>query len=383
MISDYVVRPASLDDLDAIERLAYEAKLGMTSLPRDRSALHKKLSHSMTSFGEVITSPNGELYFFVLEHALTQTVVGTCKLKSRIGVNDPSMSFQIETLRRYSPQLDQVVESTLLHPKIEFAGPTEVGGLFVSEAHREKGLGRLLSLSRFMFLAMHRERFSNEAMAEMRGVITEDGNSPFWDAVGAHIFGIDFHQADYLAAVDRTFIRDLLPHFPIYVDLLPVGARNVIGTTHRDTEPAMRLLQHEGFAMTRLIDVFDAGPKVACPVSEIRTVRDARYAPVGAIISEMDHHLVEGNHGDEPLFLISNGKLNEFRCSVGYLDVDGDAVNLPRHYSNLLNLTIEDMVWFSPMFPNSFLRRFAKWYSKVPITSGDVGSSEKANRLNR
>ncbi len=380
MLHDYVVRPATLHDIDAIDRLAHDAKLGMTSLPRDRGALQKKLILSHRAFHDPVKAPNGEVYFFVLEHAITRTVVGTCKLVSRAGVSDPSTAFQIEKSVQRSVSMDKSVATTLLHPKIHFGGPTEIGGLYVDSSHREKGLGRLVSLSRFLFLAMHRERFADNVMAEMRGVITPDGTSPFWDAVGRKLFDMDFQQADYMAAVDRSFILDLLPHFPIYADLLPDAAVSVISQTHEETVPALRLLQQEGFRITDLIDVFDAGPKVNAPVDDIRTVQEARFARVGSVVSEMDRIFVEGTHSDEPVFLMSNGKLENFRSCMGYLDVDGDTITLSRSYATLLNVKAGDVMWFSPLIPHSFLRRFERWYSKVPILSGDAGPKAKGRR---
>jgi len=383
MLHDYVVRPATLHDLDAIDRLAHDARMGMTSLPRDRAALQKKLIASHRAFHEPVKVPNGEVYFFVLEHVITRSVVGTCKLVSRPGVDDPSIAFQIERSNHRSVSMGKSVATTVLHPKIHFGGPTEIGGLYVDGAHRERGLGRLVSLSRFLFISMHRERFSDSVMAEMRGVITPEGTSPFWDAVGQKLFDMDFQQADYLAALDKSFIMDLLPHFPIYADLLPKSAVATLSKTHAETAPALRLLEQEGFQLTDLIDVFDAGPKVRTSVDNIRTIQESRYARIARIVSEMDRILEEGTHPDEPIFLMSNGKLENFRCSMGYLDVDGDAVTVSRSYADVLNVKAGDVVWFSPLYPHSFLRRFERWYSKVSILSGGAGVKVKGKRSGR
>lgn len=382
MFHDYVVRPATLNDLDAIDRLAHSAQLGMTSLPRNRSTLQKKLIFSHRAFHDPVTTPNGEIYFFVLEHVVTRQVVGTCKIVSRSGIESPSIAFQIEKSVRCSPSASKTVETMVLNPKIHFTGPTEIGGLFIDPAHREKGSGRLLSLSRFIFLAMHRERFSHSVMAEMRGVIGSDGESPFWNAVGKSLFDMEFCQADFMAAIDKSFIIDLLPHFPIYADLLPASARNVISQTHTETVPALRLLQQEGFKISDLVDVFDAGPKVTAEVDSVRTVQEARFASVGCIVSEMDRLLFESARPDAPVFLISNGKLGAFKSCAGHLDADGGAVILSREIAMALNVTVGDVVWFSPLYPHSFLRSFEQWYSKVPIILGGAGSKEKAKNLN-
>lgn len=375
MFCNYLVRPACLDDLDSIERLAHLAQFGMTSLPRDRDALRLKLARSEWAFRHSIRCPDGEIYFFVLVYLPSNEVVGTCKIVSKSGVDSPIISFNIEQTTRTSSHSASTVHTTLLNPKIYRSGPTEIGGLFVAPAHREKGLGRLISLSRFIFLAMHPERFMPAVMAEMRGVILSNGHSPFWDGLGRHLFKMPFKDADFLAAKDKSFILELLPHYPIYLDLLPKAAQAVVGNSHVDTMPALRLLQDEGFQMTDLIDVMDAGPKVVADVTSIRTVREARYAPVGEILDQLD--VVEPDRST-PLFLISNGKLESFRSCVGVLGESGDTIKISSHVAMALNVQAGDMVWFSPLYPHSFLRRFEQWYSRVPISLVDAGLKEKA-----
>jgi arginine N-succinyltransferase len=49
---------------------------------------------------------------------------------------------------------------------------------------------------------------------------------------------------------------------------------------HREGEAALAMLSKEGFRSTGLVDIFDAGPTVACPRDEIRTVRDSVRARV-------------------------------------------------------------------------------------------------------
>ena len=105
----------------------------------------------------------------------------------------------------------------------EHNGPCEIGSLFLHPDYRRDGNGRLLSLSRFLFMAEHRQRFEPQVIAEMRGVIDDQGRSPFWDAVGKHFFEIDFPKADYLSMVNKKFIADLMPRHPLYVPLLPAG----------------------------------------------------------------------------------------------------------------------------------------------------------------
>jgi arginine N-succinyltransferase len=88
---------------------------------------------------------------------------------------------------------------------------------------------------------------------------------------------MEFDDADRMTgSTDKQFILDLAPRHPIYVELLPEPARAVIGKVHPQGVPAMALLESEGFRPNGLVDIFDAGPTVACGRDNIRTVRDAR-----------------------------------------------------------------------------------------------------------
>src|SRR6202012_5011720 len=117
--------------------------------------------------------------------------------------------------------------------------------LFLAPAYRKDGNGRLLSMSRFLFMAEHPDYVDPTIIAEMRGVVDDQGHSPFWEAVGRHFFDIDFPTADYLSMVNKRFIADLMPKHPIYITLLPREAQAVIGKVHDQTEPAMAMLQQE------------------------------------------------------------------------------------------------------------------------------------------
>ena len=78
-------------------------------------------------------------------------------------------------------------------------------------------------------------------VSEIRGVLDKRGQSPFWDALGRHFFGIDFAEADRLSIVNKKFIADLMPDHPIYIPLLPPEAQAVIGKPHAESAKAVTL----------------------------------------------------------------------------------------------------------------------------------------------
>jgi arginine N-succinyltransferase len=134
-----------------------------------------------------------------------------------------------------------------------------------------------------MLMATAPARFNERVVSELRGVVSADGVSPFWEAVGRHFFRMDFSEADRLSATtDNQFILDLMPQHPIYVDLLPEAARAAIGQCHRDGEGARKLLEWEGFTFANVIDIFDGGPLMNVKRDNIRTLREARFVRLAA-----------------------------------------------------------------------------------------------------
>ncbi|MEM7727970.1 MAG: arginine N-succinyltransferase, partial [Pseudomonadota bacterium] len=186
-------------------------------------------------------------------------------------------SFRRLREHRRSKEFDRVAQSETLHLTNEFTNCTEVGSLIVHPDWRGTGAGKALARSRYLLMAQFPHLFSHTVIAEMRGSQSQDGGSPFWDAVGRRFFDMDFVEADRISAVHgNEFIADLMPRYPIYVDLLPQDAQEVIGVPFADSAPAMRMLLREGFTYEGFIDVFDAGPQVVAKQTGIATIRDAR-----------------------------------------------------------------------------------------------------------
>ena len=143
----------------------------------------------------------------------------------------------------------------------------------------------LLARSRYLFIKQHRARFGDRMLAELRGVMDEAGNAPFWDALAGRFFGMSFPEADEFNAVHGTqFIADLMPQD---ADLRRAARRQrakaVMGQPHPTGRAALRMLEHEGFVCDRYIDIFDGGPTVTAATDQIRTIREARSETVREI----------------------------------------------------------------------------------------------------
>jgi arginine N-succinyltransferase len=306
-VSNYVVRAAGPSDLEGFKQLREIAGPGFTSLMLDDKAFAEKLALSERSFAANITAAGPERYFLALEHVPSGALVGCAGVKATIGKLPPFFNFRVITEAQFSGVVDKRFDMDILIGVNDFTGCTEVGSLFVRPEHRAGGIGRALAQSRYMLMATGPQRFNTRIVSELRGVVSPDGMSPFWEAVGRHFFRMDFSEADKLSATtDNQFILDLMPQHPIYIDLLPQNARAVIGRCHKDGEGARRLLEWEGFSFSNVVDIFDGGPLMTVQRDHIRTLREARGARVHA----------EPDLGAGKRALIARPRTADFRCTT-------------------------------------------------------------------
>lgn len=335
----YVLRPGENRDLPALKRLLATVIGGLTTLPNEDSFLESKLQKSEASFAQKVKAPGAEQYFFVLEDARTRELVGTSGIMARVGGFDPFYSYQVRAEKISHAPLGIENEMRVLHLKTSHKGPSEICSLFLHPKLRASGLGRLLSLARFLFMAAFPERFDTEVIAELRGYLDADNRSPFWDSVGRHFFQDDFHAADVLSGLgEKDFIRDLMPRHPIYVPLLPPEVQSVIGRVHTDTEPAKRMLLEEGFSETDEVDIFDAGPLVRAKRDRIRTIKARQLTTLRALHPKMPR--------DAERAIIASTTL-EFRSCLALLRVNADGtVDLDAATAKRLTITVGDEVQF-------------------------------------
>jgi arginine N-succinyltransferase len=309
------IRPARNDDFKALYEMAKLTGGGFTNLPADKGALVEKLIRSEHAFARKEDGQGDDLFVFMLEDAQSGRVRGTCQVFSQVGSECRFYSYRITTLSQTSKELGRTFRGDMLNLVTDFDGCSEVGGLFLHPQARAGGLGMLLARSRYLFIKLHRERFAGKVMAELRGVIDEGGNSPFWDAIAGRFFGMSFRQADEFNAMHGTqFIADLMPKTPIYVAMLPDNARAVMGLPHPSGRAAMKMLEGEGFSFDGYIDIFDGGPTMAAPTDRIRTIAGAHEEVLAGTSDE---------EGGQPM-LVAAGRLADFAACWGRVGTDAD-----------------------------------------------------------
>ncbi|GGE55891.1 arginine N-succinyltransferase [Streptosporangium jomthongense] len=318
-----IIRPITQRDLNTLVQIAEESGPGFTSLMPDRAALARKIAHSMASFERKVTSPGDEHYLFVLEDETTGDILGTTGIEANTGHTRPLYHFRRNTVVHHSRDLDLRQSVETLTRCNHYTGYSEICSLYLRPEFRRANAGKLLSRVRFLFMALHPERFSTKIIAEMRGVCNDAGQSPFWDWLKTHFVDMEFSRATHLVGSGYTdFIDELMPSHPLYTCLMSPEARAVISQVHEHTRPALRILEAEGFQHKGFIDLFDAGPTVECALADINSVKSSSLCKVsvgpetGKISTGSNGRYEHASSAQNGAMIVTNTATVDFRATV-------------------------------------------------------------------
>lgn len=322
-----IVRPVKVSDLPALMTLVEQAGPGFTTLPANEDRLAHRVRWAQRAFAEQVERADAD-YLFVLEDD-EQRVVGVSAMAGAVGLREPWYNYRLGVTVSSAPDLGIQRQIPTLFLNNELTGQSELCSLFLRHDQRNGSNGRLLSLGRLLFVAEFPHLFGEKMIAELRGSADENGCSPFWDSLGRHFFQMDFTQADHLSGLgNKAFIAELMPRQPLYTCLLTEQAQAAIGQTHPNTQPALKILQAEGFAHKGYIDIFDGGPVIEAPIRSIRTVRDS-----------LELTLSLGTPDEQaPLWLIHNRRLENCRITAAHGRLVGNSLVVDRLTAKRLQL---------------------------------------------
>ncbi|MFY0728998.1 arginine N-succinyltransferase [Pseudomonas sp. NFX15] len=326
-----VLRPVELADLPQLQRLARESLVGVTSLPDDRERLREKILDSCASFDKDIAAHGPESYCFVLEDQTTRRLLGCSEILATAGFSEPFYSLRNRHFTSASRELNIEHDVPALSVCHDLSGHTLLRGLHVDATQVCSAHSELLSRARLLFIAAHARRFCDAVITEIVGYSSDEGHSPFWDAVGKHFFDLPYAEAERLCGLQsRTFLADLMPQYPIYVPMLPQEAQDCIGAIHPEGQEAFDILEREGFETNSYVDLFDGGPTLYARTSAIRSIAHSQRGVIssGPVIDARGRYLV------------SNDGLKDYRAIVADLDYTaGQPVTLDTTLCEALNVT--------------------------------------------
>jgi len=336
----FILREVKRRDLPSILELA--TTFSLLNLPADERILGEKIERSYKSFRGQSKQPEDSEYFFVVEDVEKKKIVGTSVILAKHGTEDfPHTYFDVQKKERHSKELGIGFIHQTLKLKYDSDGPTEIGGLLVSDHYRGRPekLGKQISLIRFLYMAMHRDRFEKRILCELTPPLSQDGRSEFWEALGRKFTGLPYAEADYLSLQNKEFIKNLFPEEDIYTCILDAKGRYVIGRVGLSTMPAKHLLEQIGFQYLNQIDPFDGGPHYGASLDEITLIKKARIFEVmdGKVALFDTMALVALDHEDG------------FRGCLTYFGIKDKKLILPEATKNLLDLKSGAQVWLTPI----------------------------------
>jgi arginine N-succinyltransferase len=335
----YLLRPARGSDLPVLLELA--VFLNSFNLPAEEGFLRERLERSDRAFGEPAPPSEDREYQFMLE-AADGRAIGTSAILSKHGTPDmPHFYLEVGEEERYAESIDVRARHVTLRLGRSTDGPTELGSLVLHpDARGQPGSpGKLLSWGRFAYIAMHRECFEAEVIAEMRASLDPRGINLFWEAVGRRFTGLSYQEADHRSAVDKSFIRDLFPEAKLYATLLDPEVTAQLGGVHEETTAAVRLLEQAGFRWNGQIDPFDAGPYYGVRTDGVVPIRRTMQAVVGS----------EEPRSDSEHWIVSTGSGAAFRAVAVPVEHEAGTATLPKDARRRLGVREGDRVALTPL----------------------------------
>ncbi len=278
--SRFLIREVEPKDLAELYRLAKH--LNSVNFPHDRERLQQLLKAARRSFNGPLESESDGQYLFVLALAKSGRLAGTSMIFAQHGTPmAPHIFFDVLQDERYSTTLDRHFRHTSLRLGFSYSGPSEIGALVLDPKLRALGLGKPLSFVRFLFMAMYRERFRDEVIAELMPPLEHDGRSRLWEHIGRRFTGLSYQEADKLSHVNKEFIISLFP-MQMNATLLPEDVSALIGQVGDATLGVRAMLEAIGFRYAQRIDPFDGGPHFHAVTDDISTVRHSLRGEVTA-----------------------------------------------------------------------------------------------------
>jgi arginine N-succinyltransferase len=146
---------------------------------------------------------------------------------------------------------------------------------------------------------------------------------------------MSFADADLYGGIHgNQFIADLMPKQPLYVNMLPQAAQDVIGQPNVVGKPALEMLKNEGFRWNGHVDIFDAAPSVDIKIDDVTSVKNSKLAEIiGLTESDEDENA-----------MLSNSDVTSFKTVYSGISVEKGGVRIPRATLKALELNLGDSI---------------------------------------
>jgi arginine N-succinyltransferase len=315
---DYLLRPATLDDLDVIETFSRAATFSIRTLKPDRARLAARVERSLKAFAGGEPLNGDEIYHFVLEDLQAGRVVGTSGIVASAASSGRFYCYHNEFLVHGSEELGITNREHTLRLCEDLSDHTLLSSFYIEPEYSETQAPQLLSRGRLLFIRNYPHLFAERIGAENPGLCDDEGNSPVWDALGHRFFKMPFPEAELrTGGRSKSYIAELMPRMPVYVSLLSKEAQWAMGQLHPDAELPFGILVAEGFDVDSYVDIFDGGP-----------IAEARVAMLRSVVSALNVALRGGAGVEGEACLVANLERAGFRATLACGEFLDDTLRL-------------------------------------------------------
>lgn len=301
-LEPFCLRPIKAQDLESCYQLALQSQAGLTNLPKDRKKLKRIIQKSESSLENKQKTIGSQLYMFVLENLETKEIIASCGITASMGSEYPVYLMTLKNIKlsQWAPKEKLLHEIKLR--KIH-QGPSLLISMFIAPSYRKLGLGRLVSLSRFLFIHSHPHLFKQDIAAELRGFHQQE-QSPFFEEILKPFFPMSYNNANQSLLNDSECIKAFFPKGLIF-EHLPLHIQASLGKPHPATIGAQKVLLAEGFKKTGQFCLLDGGPFIKAKRSQILS-----YQEIKSLANPKK--LVENAY--QQRILLASGHLKNFRA---------------------------------------------------------------------
>ena len=328
----FYLRPAEPKDINGLHDFGHNQ--GFINLPSEKENIEEKIECSIKAFSNPSTKIEDNYYVFVLEDTKKNKVVGCSMIHGKHGTEpEPHVFLKSYEEKLFSPSLGVEKFHKFLQFGTEPNGYTEIGGLFLSNNYRASPhkLGKQLSYIRFIYMGLHKSQFTDLIHTELLPILDDHGNSPLWDNLGRKFIDMPYKKADELSRKNKDFIPSLFPSKPIYIQLLPQNAQEVVGKVGAKAQPVKAMLEKIGFSYTGEIDPLDGGPHYRAALGDISLIKQLKVYTLRTTppVKETTNYLVTTLEDHKWLSCVISGRVEGDELITDFKDnhlLDGCSV---------------------------------------------------------
>ena len=257
----YYIEPLEQNDLNECYRLSCISGTGMTSFPQNKVLLSKIIDETTTNIRAIQFG----------QQPLGMVMLGMKKIDDNKLVGVSALKYHGDKPCPYDFELTE----TSLRRRHSSQQTVELCAIILAKELRSKGLGKFLSLSRFIFLKRTSNKHHYTVCARLRGLLSNKENNVIWEHIGQKYTGLTLDQAIEHRENENDAIFNSIP-LEIPLQSIPKECIPYLKQCHPDSYPAYQILMKCGFSAGNCVDILDGGPNIFTSLNDLQIIQDVQ-----------------------------------------------------------------------------------------------------------